>query len=81
MGLAVITILGLLGEAFLLYFLVQWVREGRSRKKKADAHRKKPFLVSSRRTTDKKQFRDFEETIHRRIARYTVFGNREFGKK
>jgi len=81
MGLAVITVLGLSGEAFLLYFLVQWVREGRPRKKKAEVHWKKPFLVSFRRTTDKKQFHEFEETIHRRIARYTVFGNREFGKK
>ena len=81
MGLAVITILGLLAEAFMLYVLVHWWREGRPWKKKAAVHRKKPFLVSSRQPTDKKQFRDFEETIHRRIARYTAFGNREFGKK
>jgi len=81
MGLVVITIVGLLGEGFLLYFLVQWVRESGWRKKKADVHRKRPFLITSRRTTDKKHFHDFEETIHWKIARYTVFGNREFGKK
>jgi hypothetical protein len=81
MGLAIITVLALLGEAFLLYFLVHWVREGRPRKRKPEVHRKKPFVINSRQAADKKQLRDFEETIHRRIARYTVFGTREFGKK
>jgi len=81
MGLVVITLFALLVEAFLLYFLVHRVREGRPRKRKLEVHRKKPFLIRSRQSTDKKQFREFEESIYRRIARYTVFGNREFGKK
>jgi len=81
MGLVVITILGMLVEAFILYVLVRWLRESTPWKKKAEVHRKKPFLVSSRQATDKEQFREFEKTIHRRIARYTVFGSREFGKK
>lgn len=33
MGQVVIAVLGLLGEAFLLYFLVHWVRESRRRKR------------------------------------------------
>ena len=81
MGLIVITILGLLGEGLLLYLLVQWVREGRPRKTKSDVHQKELFLGSSRTASDKKRFRDFEETIHRRIARYAVLGEHELSKK
>jgi len=80
MGPIVFWVLGLIGEAFMLYVLMQWFREGR-RKGKAQVHRKRGYLVSSRLKTESQQFRDFEAKIHRKIARYTVFSQREFGKK
>jgi len=81
MGLAVIAILGLLGEGLLLYLLVHWMREGRPRKTKPEVHRKKAFLGNSRTASDKKRFRDFEETIHRRIARHTAIRKHEVDGK
>ena len=81
MRLVVIVVLAILVEGFMSYVLVRWWQESRPRKKRDEVHRKKPFLVSARQARAKEQFRDFEEAIHRRIARYTVFGNREFGKK
>ena len=81
MGLIVFVILGLLAEAFFLYVLGHWVRDAKPRKTKAALDENRPSPASPRQTMNVEQFREFEESIHRKIVSIHSFRKTALGKK